>query len=294
MRALIVLAVIARTAAADPSVPPDLATYGPGGLRLGDDVLFKDEVDGAAYDPSQDLIWFESKGTLRVVDLRDPKRAVIVILTKMPQTGFEIGGFSNASFGTIYTDVYLHLELAKKPGISAPTAVYAIADPDGAKKHAKQIKKTVISGRAWITAQLKRAAVSRPSPPARAEPAAITLPAGTGQCDQYANGCGDAMWFGDSPLMMVVVQSACGDACFRGCALYDPKSKKFAPLGESGEWGALTDKTAVTNCMDVNIAPDDTRFLSDKKVCILGAKLTCTDLDPWTPFAWVFAPSSSH
>ena len=282
----VLIALAAPAAAADPT-PKDLASYGPGGLRIGDDVLYKDAVDGAAYDATQDLIWFESKGALRVIDLRDPKRAPVVILTKVPAGGFEVGGFSNASFGTIYTDTYLHLELDKKPRISAPNAVYAVADPEGAKKHQRAIRKAVISGRAWITQQLKRAAVTRPSPPTRAEPAAITLPAGTGQCDQYANGCGDAMWFGGSPLQMIVVQAACGDACFRGCALYDPKTKKFAPLGESGEWGALTDQTKVTSCMDVIIAPDDTRFLAGTTVCTVGAKIACTNLDPWQPFAWI-------
>src|SRR5690349_1962215 len=113
--------------------------FGDGGLRVGTDTLVKAKVDGAAYDPALELVWFTSKGTLQVLDLRAPKSKPVVIVKKLPAVGFWIHGTSEAQFNTSYTQAYVNLDLTgKKPKLSAQEGAYAPVDQAATDKLKKK------------------------------------------------------------------------------------------------------------------------------------------------------------
>jgi hypothetical protein len=274
----------ARAAAADPAIPPNLAVYGDGGLQLGSVSLFKDPVSGAVVDKKQDLIWFESKGTLEVIDLRDPARAPVVIATKLPTDGFQIQGVSETSFQSDYIGVYIRFDFGKKPSATAEEGLYYEVDEDGNAKIKKKAKKISIVGKKWIAAQQGRKANTLPAD--RADPPHVTIPQSfLDQCEE-ADVCGTTAWVGGSPYQTLVVNHSCGDACHVACVLYDPAKKTYAsPLADGG-WGPLTDKTTTGDC-GFDVEPGNARYAGGSKLCTLGAKMTCTDLGPWTELAWI-------
>lgn len=268
--------------------PPDLAVFGPPGLQVGTTPLYAGQVDGAAYDPSEDLIWFVSAKQLFVIDLRDAHPTAIAIVKNVPEGlgAFAVDGWSKASFQADYTPVYLVLDLTKKPKLAAGTGAYAGIDEESDKQTTRAVKKAKLVGAKWLAAQKGRA--PHAIPPAREKPANVTLPPGAGQCEDETM-CGDASWLGGSPYQVVLTEHSCGDACHTGCVLYDPKSKKFASALADGAWGALDDKTEKMSCIGYDAEPSGAHYFGDgNKVCTLGAgKMACVDLEPLTPFAWI-------
>ena len=278
--------LIAGSASADPAatVPAGLAVYGDGGLAIGGTVLFKGPVTGAALDAKQDLLWFESDGTLEVIDLRDAARTPVVIATKIPTTSFSIGGFSEAHFQDEYTGVNIHFDVDKKPSASAEDGLYAEVDEDGAARIKKQAKKIKIVGKKWIAAQQKR--VPNAAPAARQDPPHVTLAKDILDNCESPDICGTTSWLGGSPYQTIAVSHSCGDACHVGCMLYDPAKKQFAaPLADGG-WGALADTSGAGDC-SFEVEPGNARYAGGSKVCTLGAKMTCSDLGGWNVLAWI-------
>jgi hypothetical protein len=286
----------ARAAHADVAVPPDLAVYGDDGLRVGDQLLYKGQVSGAALDAAQDLIWFASKQGVEVIDLRDPKRTPILIVDHAEFPAFEITGLS-----TVFLDqaasAILQIDLGKKPTVSAQIAQngYAGLDPAGAKRARAQLKKARLVGGAWIKAQQGRKPRTIAEPAKRPDPPDVTMPAGTTHSDGGdAGGPAHAIWLGGTSYQLVQTAYFCGDSCYQGCVLYDPAKKKFAPLGDSGTWGAIAADTKNAACYDLTVDASGTRYYDQQVVCTLDPKqLTCTDLKPWTAFAWITASSGT-
>src|SRR5262245_19531646 len=100
-------------------IPDDVAVFGAGGIQIGEVRVFSGPVDGAAFDADDDLIWFVSKGTLEVIDLRAPRRPAIVIAKGLPTASFQIAGWSHASFASDDTGVYPLLRLDKRSTVEA-------------------------------------------------------------------------------------------------------------------------------------------------------------------------------
>lgn len=282
---------LARAAAADPSVPADLATYSEAGIRIGGDTIYSGKVGFAALDAAQELVWFTSGDTLQVIDLRDPAKKPVVIVKKVPNVGFSLEGFSTVEAGTIPSQVYLVLDVDKR-SVSAGEGVYAVVDQEGTKRLKKDVRKAKLVGGAWLKAQKSRKARAQPpEPKPRPDPPALTLPADTMQCDGYENSCGDTMWLGATPYQLVILVGACGDACFRGCALYDPGKKLFAPIGESAPWGPIKPKLASAPCGDIKLDATGSRFYENTKACTIDAKqVACVDLGDWNAFGWIARP----
>jgi hypothetical protein len=282
--------LLAASAHADPTVPADLAVFGDGGLRVGGQVLFQGEVAGAALDTAQDLVWFTSKGTVQVIDLRDPTRTPVVIIDQMEGASVQVTGFSSAEINTVPSSTFLSLALGKKPRLHGEKGIYAEVDEDAAKHQLKALKKAKLVGAAWIKAQLGRKPRAIAAPAARPAPAAVALPPGMGHCED-TGGCGNATWLAGTPYQLVVVMGACGDACYEGCALYDPAKKVFAGLGDSATWGPMTDDIKNVGCTSVATDPSGGRYFVESAVCTIDAKqLACTDLKPWTAFGWITTP----
>lgn len=300
---IVTLAALAAPALADKvdipqpaavAIPTDLGVFGAGGLSIGGTAITGASVDGAAYDPAQDLVWFVGGRQLFVVDLRDPHPAPIVIAKNLPEElgSFEITGMSSASYEIDYAAVFpmFHIGAKGKVDVAAGDGAYEGVDEVSDKHTQRAVKKIKIVGKKWLAAQKDRKAhpVAKND---RAEPPKATLPAGRGQCEDE-DMCGGAQWLGDSAYQAVLIEHSCGDACHTACVLYDPKTKKFAPALAPGAWGPLADDASTMSCIGFAVEPGGARYFGDgdpehHMVCTLGAKLTCTDLGAWRPFAWI-------
>lgn len=293
IRSLAILTLVgaAHAAVADPAIPPDLAVYGKGGLQLAGATLFKGAVDSAVYDPAQELIWFKTGGLLEVIDLRDPGHAITVIAKKVPTEGWAVSGFSNVAYQTDYTNIFTIVRIEKKPKAEAGEGAYLEVNSEDDAKLTKAVKKVKIVGGKWITAQLARK--PNATPKERAAPPQVKVQVPADACEDSPDECGQASWLGASPYQTVVVEHSCGDACHQSCVLYDPAKKQFAAPLAPGGWGAL-DKTDHGGCNGFAVDPGNTRYFTDEAptLCTLGAKMTCTDLGAWQPFAWISAPAA--
>jgi hypothetical protein len=279
MRSLLVVFLLglvvlgsARVASAD-----DAIAFSDSGLRLGATVIYPKPVDGAAYDPALDLIWFTSKNTLQVIDLRDAKHKPILIAKKFPKVGFLIAGVSKADFNADYTSAYAALEIGKKSKITAEDGVYAPVDQDSTDKLKKSIKKARLVGTKWLKKLAKRTvrSVTVPTP---APLPNVKLPPDLCQSDD-PDSCGEATSFGTTELQLVVTEYSCGDACYTGCVLYDPASKKFAAPLETSTWGK---DAKADGCDDYAFDADGKTYYKDTMRCVLDKGVTCTNDTPWT------------
>lgn len=279
MRLALAAAILCATATA--AHAEDAIAYGDGGLRIGATVVFTKPVNAAAYDENMDLVWINTKGTLQVLDLRKTPPKVTVIAKKMPEGGFEIAGASTATTGNVYAMVYPVLRIGKSSKLAAAEGAYGELDldPDGEKQARKRIKKIKIVGKKWLKALAKREGryfASLTSTPDR-----VKLPAGMAACDDEEM-CGEAQWLGSYQL--VTIEQSCGDACFLGCALHDPKTGKFAsPAAATTRWG---DPPVAGPCDGYAVSDDGTTYLIGSMRCTLGAKLACTEDAGWTYVDW--------
>lgn len=275
MRALILVLLLAipSTASAGNAI-----AYGETGIRVGADVVVKGKVDGAAYDPAMDLVWFTTKGTLQVLDLRTPKAKPVVIVKKMPDVGFWVNGASTASWNTDYTAAYMTLDLTKKkPKLAAGEGAYGPVDQDATDKLKKKIKKAKLVGQRWLAKLAKRplSAVTIPTPAPQPN---VTLPADMCHADDVAD-CGSSISFGTTAYQLVTTELSCGDACYTACALYDPKTKKWAdPDAPDSKW----DKTAESGpCDGYFFDSDGKTYVNTTMRCTLGSPIQCSDDTPW-------------
>jgi hypothetical protein len=282
MRPLAILvALLATTTVAHAD---DAIAFGEGGLRLGATVVYAKPVSHAAYDAELDLVWFVSKGTLQVLDLRAAKLKPVVIAKKFPDVAFQIDGWSHAE-DVGYDDVYAYVSLGKKSKISVRAGVYEVVgfpETDGKKK---KIKKAKISGASWVKKLAKRTKRTTDLPP----PAATTMPAVkppaemcTGEFEYDPSGCGEMTAFGNTGLGLAVVSYSCGDACYQECALYDPKTKLWAdPINPTSSWGKKADPDT-GGCWDYHFDRDGKSYYLGTVHCTIGDKgITCTEDEAW-------------
>jgi hypothetical protein len=263
----------------------DALTFGDGGVRIGEQVVFTAAVDSASYDAALDLVWLRSKGTLQVIDLRDPKRKPIVIAKKMPEGGgwaVVMPGKGGATYNTDYVAVFPLLDVKSgkfKPGMGA----YEGVDPDSEKAAKKAIKKIKIVGKAWLGKLKKRAARDVPAPADKAGPQVELPDTIETSCDD-AEECGSSVTFGATPYLLVTVEHSCGDACYTSCVLYDPKTKKLASPTTSSPWAASADPGP---CWDYAHAADGAWLNGAMRCTADGKGVTCADATPWTHFGWL-------
>jgi hypothetical protein len=118
--------VAPEPAPAPVSAPPAEVpiAYGKAGLKLGDTPIFGGQVDAAAWDSAQELLWFTNRSTMNVIDLRDPQRTVVPIAEKMPDGSFAVTGVSTADSGTSYAGLYPILVFGAKPKIDPGSGAY--------------------------------------------------------------------------------------------------------------------------------------------------------------------------
>jgi hypothetical protein len=271
---LIVFLLVAATRAARAD---DAIAFSESGLRVGATVIYAKPVDGAAYDPALDLVWFTSKGMLQVIDLRDAKHKPIVIAKKFPKVGFIIDGVSKADFNSDYTPAYANLSIGKKLKITAQDGIYAPVDQDSTDKLKKTIKKAKLVGTKFLKKLAKRSvrSVTIPTPAPQAK---VPVPADMCQSDD-PDGCGEATSFGTTKLHVVVTEYSCGDACYTGCVLYDPATKKFASPTETSSWGKAA---KAGECTEYAFDSDGKTYYSASMRCVLDKGVTCTDDTPWS------------
>ncbi len=277
--AALILCVSASVARAE-----DAIAYGDGGLRVGATVVFTKPVTAAAYDAALDLVWINSKGTLQVLDLRTSPPKATVIAKKMPEGGFDIAGTSTATTGNVYALVFPVLKLGKSFKFSSAEGVYGELDMDeeAEQQARKRIKKIKLVGKKWLKALKKR--TTRALRVAAAAPAAkVALPAGVCESED-PDVCGEVTPFGHTAYQLALTQYSCGDACFTGCVLYDPKTKKLAsPLEPSSAWGQAA---IAGGCSDYLFASDDKTYLYGAMRCTLDRAVTCTEDAGWVYVGW--------
>jgi hypothetical protein len=275
MRALIVAIVLAIPASASAG---NAVAYGDSGLRVGANVLYKAKVDGAAYDPAMDLVWFTSKGSLQVLDLRVAGAKPVVIVKKLANVGFMIVGPSLAEWNSAYTAAYLVLDASgKKPKIRASEGAYGPVDQDATNKLKKKIKKAKLVGQKFLKTLAKRPlrSITIPTP---AEVPKVTMPADMCHVDD-SDICGSGTTFGNTAYHLLVTEYTCGDACYDACVLYDPKSKKFADPDNSGAWAASAESGS---CDSYGFDDDGKSYVSGSMHCTIDKGVTCTDDTPWS------------
>ncbi len=277
----------ARSGHADPG---GLAiAYGKTGIKLGDESIFAGDVEGAAWDPGQELIWFKSKGTLSVIDLRAKTRKPVAIAKKMPPGAFGVSGVSTAGWNTDYAGIYPVIVVGKKPKVGQDAGAYGEIWEDQDKAARKLIKKVKIVGARWLKAQAKRKARPLSTPVNTEVVGKVTLPAGT-ECEDDDT-CGEARAFGGTGLQLVVTEYGCGDACHMSCVLYDPKSKKFTSPSAGGAWSATPSDEA--DCFDYQFSPSGTSYVSGSSRCEVGKTISCTSSADWAYVGWVDGGTSS-
>lgn len=271
---------------APPSAPvAEVAiAYGKAGLKLGDTALVPGQVDAAAWDSAQELLWFTKGATLHVIDLRDPQRTAVPIAEKMPDGGFAVTGVSTADSGTSYAGLYPILVLGAKPKIDPGSGAYGGIWEDQDKDARKKIAEIKLVGTPWLTAQVGRKP-ARPAAPAAtfAEAARVALPKGAGECDDK-DMCGTARTFGPTTYRLVVTSHSCGDACHTGCALYDPAGKKYTNPEAGGPWGRRPEGSGT--CDGYVFSPSGTSYLNGHSVCRIAATVDCTQTEDWTYAGW--------
>lgn len=258
--------------------------YGKAGVKVGDTPVFAGPVDAAAWDSAQDLVWFTSKSTLFVIDLRVPQRTAVSIAEKMPAGSFGVSGVSTADSGTSYAGVYPVLVFSEKTGIDQGSGAYGGIWEDQDKDARQKIARISIVGTAWLASQVGRS----PSAP-RAKAATfggarrVALPKGVGECDDREM-CGTATAFGPTPYRLVVISHSCGDACYTGCALYSPASKKYTHPEAGGAWGARPEGAGA--CEGHVFSPSGTSYLNGQTICRIGATIVCTQTEDWKYVGW--------
>ena len=268
------------------SAPPELAiAYGNLGVRLGDESIFKGIVGAAAWDSSQELVWFTSKSTLYVIDLRDSQRQAVPIAEKMPEGSFGISGVSTADSGSAYAGIYPIIVISAKPRVDHGSGAYGEIWEEQDKAARKLISKIKITGAQWLTAQIGR----KPRAGEAAVPSTFTavgrvsLPKGAGDCEDPKS-CGQAALFGSTVYRLIVTSQSCGDACHTGCTLYDPASKMYTNPGAGGAWGASPNQSAT--CTDYLFSQSGNSYLVGKAICQIGATINCAQADEWNYVGW--------
>jgi hypothetical protein len=259
---------------------PALMGYGDAGLTVGGTSLHGKPVSAAIYDRAQDLIWFVSKGTLQVIDLRAKKRKAVVIAKRFPDGPFGIEGVSNGSYAADYAGVYPVIVVGAKPKVGEGMGAYGglWEDQDAAAR--KQIKRIKLVGKAWLKKQKKRAPRFEAAKPGDPLPK-VTVPEEMMSCDD-PDECGGAERFGETAYQLVTISYSCGDACHLSCALYDPKTKKFASPEASSPWGKAAEGGS---CWGYGVDAGG-KYFSGSNACQVDAKGTsCADTG-WSLFGW--------
>jgi hypothetical protein len=253
---------------------PALMGYGDAGLTVGGTSLYGKPVSAAIYDRAQDLIWFVSKGSLQVIDLRAKKAK------RFPDAPFGIEGVSSGSYAADYAGVYPVIVVGAKPNVAEGMGAYGglWEDQDAAAR--KQNKKIKLVGKSWLKKQKKRA--PRFAEPTPGEPLPrVAVPEEMMSCDD-PDECGGAERFGDTAYQLVTISYSCGDACHLSCALHDPKTRKFVSPEAGGAWSTTAEGGA---CWGYGVDPSG-KYFTGTKACQVDAKgVTCTDTG-WSLFGW--------
>ena len=292
LRRLIVAAALLALAAAPAAAAPQLVSFGDAGVKLGDASLFAKPVDGAAHDAAQELIWFRSKGTLYVIDLRDPARTPVAIAKNFGDGAFGVSGLSKADWNATYAGIYPVLDLGRAAKVKHGMGAYGgmWEEQDAAAK--KAIKKVKIVGKKWLDKQKKRAPRTGAAAPKLGEFTGkmVKLPGERDDCDGGNVDCGDTLAFGDTAFQLVVVASSCGDACHKSCSFYDPKTKKFADPGAlKGAWSATIAEDASASCFgeDYGLRAGGEYFMGSKRCTVSAKDVTCVEDSGWHHVGWV-------
>lgn len=274
---LCVLALTHGVAAAD----DEPLRFGETGLYLGDTVLFDGPVSGAAYDPAQELVWFRSKGTLQVIDLRTTSSTPVTIVTRLPDEGaFAIDGVSKAGYLTTddqWVLSYPSLTTGKKTRLAAmQTGDFGDNAEEDAQARAR-IKKAKVVGAKWLKTLAARKPREVPgymiNRPVKGK---LTLPT-TMTCDDEEV-CGTATSLADSRFVVVVTSvEYMPGAMVKQCLLYDTMHKKFASPTTSGGWNEA--EPEVGPCTGYHRSWDGKSYLVGAYRCTLGATITCEEGD---------------
>jgi hypothetical protein len=260
----------------------DAIAYGAGGLRLGADVIYPRPVTAAGYDAKMDLVWFVSKGSLQVIDLRDAKYKPVVVVKKFPDVDFMISGLSTADSATGPTDVYADIELGKKNKVRPLEGAWAAPDPEQrVEAMKKKIRKLKVVGSKWLKKLAQRAPRTTDLIAASTAMPEVKPPVEMCTGDyEGGDGCGAMQTFGNTGLGLAEVSMSCGDACYTECVLYDPKTKLWAdPVSPSSAWGK---KAETGDCWGYSFDRDGKNYYIAKTHCTIGDKgITCTEDEAW-------------
>ncbi len=255
-------------------------SFGTGGIRIGEDVVFGEAVNSAALDPEMDLLWFRTGGTLQVIDLRDKKLVAVPIVENLPEEGaFAVEGMSNARYqteGDPFGVSYPALQLGK-------TAVVVIESPGNVGFRSKdeerrsQIEKAKVIGAKWLKRLKKRKARERLLQSANQPAPAVTLPEAF---DCLGDDCGTATTLGDTRYRLVVIDTSFVD---RRCVLYDPDFEEFSSWFDD-HWG---DGNPQAGSCDAVVTRSGDTFVVDGSICKLGKTLDCDEGDDEGDWAYV-------
>lgn len=253
-----------------------LVAMAPGGSWTK--TLFAGPVASAVLDDGLELVWFLSRGSLYVLDLRATEAKPVVIATGLTEDiPFSVlrtrktagdGGLASTAGRDFAWTV---LTWSAKPALGRESLDGEEGAPPGAK----------LVGAAWLRAELGREAKRRPAGKPHPALPAVALPEGIGECEDPEL-CGSALPFGPTGHQLVVVTHSCGDFCYVQCLLYDPAKRLFGVPPVPATWSAAPEEFG--SCEGYFFELAGPRFLFGTSAC--EPKTGCQDLGG-TALGWL-------
>ncbi|HWO14682.1 MAG TPA: hypothetical protein VNN80_34505 [Polyangiaceae bacterium] len=243
------------------------------------------EVSRALYDAALELVWLEG-AELRVVDLRRPERAPIVVVRDWPGTSslsIKHPASYVASNETCDVGDTIDVTWDEHP------RVYRVAEDSG--------DLPVVAGD-WLGAELQRAPRELTPEPAFSllhEQPFVQLPPGVGRCVEDPGECGRVVSFGSLGLQLVLAVTLRGDCWHPYCLFRDPASGAFSSPLAGERWKG--DGNRPGPCGEYAFDRAGSSFLVGTRLCGPGGE--CRDVGGQTlgwrnPGPVVGAPSDGE
>jgi hypothetical protein len=214
-------------------------------------------ADSVLYDPALELIWYIEKAQLRVLDLRAPDDAPVVLARGMQDIdSIAVRRGTHA--------VSPHDSCDGSFGVLNWTAEPTLVSDEG--------DAVPLEGRGWLQAQHSRSARKLP-PRSFFLDDKVALPEGLAECEDEET-CGTSVLFGNRGWQLVLVtQTNEGDCPVSACLLRDPQSGQFATPPSPGRWGQ-PGQVPAGSCGPYFFDELGEAALVDSSLCVAGKPCT--------------------